>query len=280
MSSIGKIFAIINLALAAAFLGWAANLHMDGRTLAEDLRKEQAARATEKAALNAEIDDLKVRLDQVNNDLTSASSTRDSLKGEKDGLETKYGEAQNNLRNLQGTYTQLKESVASLAGQLENIEKAKDRAVQEMHAAEKARDEALAEKQKSDLARRDAEQAKTRADDRVADLEVALNDSKKANGRLSTDIAALVDATGVSLNEISAVPQIEAMVLQSGSGLVTLNVGSAQKVQRGMTFHVYRGTEYLGQVRVEDVQEKVCAAVPASSASASIRQGDRATTRL
>jgi predicted nucleic acid-binding Zn-ribbon protein len=280
MSSIGKIFAIINLALAAAFLGWAANLHMEGKKLAAELSDEKAARASEKAALDQEIDGLKVQLDQVNNDLTSAGAARDALKGEKADLETKYGETQNNLRNLQGTYTQLKESVASLASQLENIEKSKDRAVQEMHAAEKARDEALSDKQKADLARRDAEQAKTRAEDRVADLEVALNDSKKQNGKLSTDIAALVDATGVSLNEISAVPQIEAMVLQAGSGIVTLNVGSAQKVLRGMTFHVYRGSEYLGQVRVEDVQDKVCAAVPAASASTSIRQGDRATTRL
>jgi len=79
------------------------------------------------------------------------------------------------------------------------------------------------------------------------------------------------------------VPRIDAAVLtvDADENLVWLNVGSNDGVKRGFTFHVYRGSRYKGDVRVENVEDDFCAAVVIMAAESTVMaQGDRATTIL
>ena len=64
------------------------------------------------------------------------------------------------------------------------------------------------------------------------------------------------------------------------SGLVALNVGSAAGVKRGMTFEIFNGRTYKGQVRVENVHENMCSALIVGTPTAAIGQGDSAATNL
>ena len=69
--------------------------------------------------------------------------------------------------------------------------------------------------------------------------------------------------------------------LTCSPGLVMLNVGADNNVQRGFTFEIYRGSTYKGKVRVENVQGKYCSAVIIDSRpGTTIAQGDRAATNL
>jgi hypothetical protein len=60
---------------------------------------------------------------------------------------------------------------------------------------------------------------------------------------------------------------------------VVLNKGSKDGVKAGYTFQIYRGQQYKGQVRVQDVQEGMCSALILNE-KAPIANGDSATTRL
>jgi hypothetical protein len=46
---------------------------------------------------------------------------------------------------------------------------------------------------------------------------------------------------------------IQGLIMEIDQSLVTLSVGSADGVQKGMTFHVVRGSEFLCNVVVTDV---------------------------
>ena len=55
MSSIGKIFTVLNLILAAAFLGWAVHAVNANNEFKTKFEKEQADRAAVEKTLNAEV---------------------------------------------------------------------------------------------------------------------------------------------------------------------------------------------------------------------------------
>ena len=61
----------------------------------------------------------------------------------------------------------------------------------------------------------------------------------------------------------------------------TLNVGSDAGVTAGMTFELYRGSTYKGQVRVQKVLNNMCSAlIVRPVAGQTVGQGDSASTRL
>ena len=64
-------------------------------------------------------------------------------------------------------------------------------------------------------------------------------------------------------------------------GLVSINRGTDDGVERGFTFEIYSGNQYKGQVRVESVQKNICTAIVLRTHSgAAISAGDAAATRI
>ena len=153
------------------------------------------------------------------------------------------------------------------------------------HEAARERDDAQAAAQTAELARRDAAEASQAAQLRIGDLEAARASLQEALAASEMVVATLVEVTGVNIDDIQVQPQIEAAVLDVRHdlppGLVMLNVGRDKEVKRGFTFEIYRGSQYKGQVRVENVQANVCSAIIIRSVGGTtIIQGDRATTYL
>ena len=64
-------------------------------------------------------------------------------------------------------------------------------------------------------------------------------------------------------------PMINASVLSvkkaDGFDLVALNVGSDDDVMRGMTFQIWSGGQYKGEVRVDSVMPGMCSAIVTTS---------------
>jgi ribosome-associated protein len=111
---------------------------------------------------------------------------------------------------------------------------------------------------------------------------VALNSRIAA---LDTQLTTVVELTGVSFDQITAQPAIDATVVRAvheiSPGIVALNRGSSDGVKVGYTFEIYNGNEYKGQVRVENVRAEMCTALVTTSVSGTkIGQGDSAATRL
>ncbi|MEE9297248.1 MAG: hypothetical protein V3W34_20095 [Phycisphaerae bacterium] len=76
---------------------------------------------------------------------------------------------------------------------------------------------------------------------------------------------------------VAAVPKISGHVLFVDGDLVTLSVGSADRVEKGQVFVVFRGTQYIGDVQITDVEPNLSSGRFIRSApGASPRKGDRA----
>ena len=285
MSPIGRIFSVVNLILAALFLGWAANAVATNATYKSKYEKELADHQAEKTELDAALSKLRTEKQEL-----ETKSSR--FMAERDDASARADRTKQDLESEVSKNAQYGADLAKIAATLAEIEASKgklqadkDRAVQMASEAQAARTKAEASQREAEEKLADAQQELTTTKNTVADLEkarVAMEKEKKtADSRLSN----VVSQTGVNLDTVMAMPQIDGRVLDVASdvdpGLISLNVGSTQGVARGFTFEIYDGKTYKGQVRVEYVHPNSSSAIIIRPVSGQkIRQGDSATTRL
>ncbi len=282
MSSIGRIFVILNLILAAAFLGWASTSLARGSEWKQKFEDEKSAHDATRAQLEQEKSALQT-------DLNTVTGVKEGFRTAKETLEREQGDLTRDLEEARKTNDQLRADVsginATLAGYnqtIANLEKAKDAAVTEARDMERQRNAAQAERDKALLAQRGAEEALKTAQNSVADLERQLTSSKKDVAKLDAELQV---AKSQGFEPGLGSKPIEARVLQVNNdlqpGLVALNVGADQGVSRGMTFQIYSGETWKGQVRVEKVEPGMCSAlIMTLRPGQSIVQGDSAATIL
>jgi hypothetical protein len=285
MSAIGRIFIVLNLILSAAFLGWASQTLATTDDYKQQLADANEANATALAEKENEISDLNVRVGEMEDAQRKFRGERDTVTADRDGLRAQLDEEKRNNAQMRTQLDEINATLGDYNATIASLTSQKDAAVQRAHEAENARDDASAAAQAAELAKRDAEEASTMAQTRIGDLESANAKLTSQVSSLETRLTTLAAITGTDPSSVNAVPQIDAAVLEARfdlePGLVMLNVGKNQDVQRGYTFHIYRGSQYKGQVRVENVQDRYCSAVVVGLASGkTITQGDRATTVL
>lgn len=285
MSPIGKIFAVLNLILAAAFLGWASNALTASGKYKSQWEDAVAAHQADTQAwedreneLNAKITELEQARSRFRQEKDDAVNDRDRYKADAEGQEQSNSELRASVDKIQG-------ALEALVAQNKALEGSKSTAVQARQEAEQERDDALTAADEAARAQNEAEQRLTTARRDIAELRA---EKESLMGELSSVQAkfdTVVAQTGISLDELVAQPQIEARVLEVNKeiepGLVALNVGSEQDVKRGYVFHIYRGEQYLGKVRVENVRATMSTAlIQGTYEGREIRQGDAAATRL
>ncbi len=285
MSTIGKILLALNLVLAGAFLGWAAN----SLNKTEELKKSKDA---EIAKLSKQATELQGQLDSAQSSTNTERSAKDAAladsrqyKSDAERLQSDLDAAKRSNEGLRADISKIGESVSGMAGQLEKIDREKTAALESKAEAESARGAAERKAEAAEAAQRDAEEAKTVADMNIAGLEKSLAQSKKDTASVQTKYDTLKGITGVAEGDVTAMPLIEAQVVKVDytmkPGLVALNVGKIAGVTRGHTFEIYSGTTYKGQVKVETVTDDTCAAlVVLAKDGAKMNAGDSASTRL
>ncbi len=285
MSTIGKILLALNLVLAGAFLGWAAN----SLNKTEELKK---AKDAEIAKLSKQSTELQSQLDSAQSSTNTERSAKDAAlaesrqyKSDAERLQSDLDAAKRANEGLRADIAKISESVTGMGNQLEKIDREKTAALEAKAEAESARGAAERKAEAAEAAQRDAEEAKTVADMNIAGLEKALAQSKKETAAVQTKYDTLKGITGVAEGDVTAMPLIQAQVVKVDysikPGLVALNVGKIAGVTRGHTFEIYSGTTYKGQVKVETVTDDTCAAlVVLAKDGATMNAGDSASTRL
>ncbi len=285
MSPIGRIFIVLNLILAAGFLAAASTLVAEG----ESWKVKHDTAVAEATAKQAELDE-QVSALRVENDTTSAEAAtsrdeRDDEKAKSDRLEGQIASLERQLNDQKTVNETNSSSISAIQGTLADVTSSKnqaiasrDKAVEQRNAANAKAEAANSKSEK--LTTENAELNRT-----ITGLNDKLAMAAKTNSSLETQIATLVDVTGVSLDEIRATKLINASVLQAvydvKPGLVALNVGAADGVQRGYTFEIHNGLAYKGQVRVENVHDGMCTAIILRVEDGqTIASGDKASTRL
>lgn len=285
MSPIGKIFIVLNLFLAVAFLGWAAANLSNAQDYKTQLETEQAAHAQTRDDLSKQLETVTNDRNQFEGDLASMRGDRDSVTAERDrnkrDLDDQKGRADANeqrLDTIAGTLAEYASTNTDLIQKLEDANTALASAQDTRHTAENEREAALA-------TQRGLQDDLRQASLQIASLEVDKTSAHKDVMDLETQVQTFVAAFGVPASVLLLQPQIDGAVLMVSHaiqpGLVSINRGSNDGVQRGFIFEIYNGAHYKGQVRVETVQGDMCTAVILKTFEGrSIEQGDNAATRI
>lgn len=285
MSSIGRIFVILNLILAAAFLGWASTMLSKGNEWKQQYEEVQQDLAAANTAHEEELSQMRLTLDEERNEKDANRTARDNAEGDLARVKQELKDAVEANAGLRASITKIEATLGDYNQTIAAMNSAKDAAITEARDLERERDTANDERAAAQQAQRDAEEALANASKRIADLEIALTSSSKDVAQLEAKLSQAVALAGIDLDAISAAPPIEARVLQVNNdlkpGLVALNVGSNQGVQRGFTFQIFRGNVWKGQVRIESVQPGMSSALITNmKPGETIAQGDNASTIL
>ena len=284
MSAIGRIFLILNLVLAAVFLGFASNQLSQQTNATASLKAERDAHEATKKSLGDQLSQKSIEINQLKTDTSALRDDRDQQKLLADRNGQDLAQAKEANAQLRGELTGIKESLNGYNDTIASLNEQKDRLVKEKEDAVTARDAAAADKAKADQARREAEGALVAANNKIVDLEVAVTSANKTVSALDTELKTVYAATNYP-RVGTPQPLVEGAVLGIDTsikpGLLAINKGSNDKVTRGTVFDLYSGSTYKGRARVEIVKEDVCSAlIILSVAGAPVAQGDRATTQL
>lgn len=284
MSPIGRVFIVLNLALSAAFLGFSGFYLHHADSYKKLLEREKTARAEEKqkfeeriATLMSDLDSAKSELQTTNARLNEKISALKAADEENKDLKSRLNKVQASLASVE----------ASLSTMSDTIEKQNQR-TQELEklylAAKQEKEQALSERADMEdrlaVAEADLNKAKTRIEALMG--EIAEKDAAIRDYKVRFDVAV---TKFPALDEIlrGAVPPIDATVanVDPALKLVTITTGSKAEVKKGYTFAIHDGKTYKGEIEIIDVMEGAAVGrIRQLVQGASIRRGDRATTRL
>lgn len=284
MSTIGKFFVVLNLALAALFLGVSASLIGSGeswRKEAETANAQHTAALAEKdkslAAASAERDQFRGEAARM---LTENNGLKADNKALTESLETqtqKNSELTEKLTGIESKLGNLEATNKDQAGQLENLRRTANQMRDERDAAMDARDAANA-------AATQAQQNEKLAMGQVADLQVKLGQATKRAETAETERDIVVQATKVDPAMLGNQPYLEGSVLSvdyaGDNAYVVIDLGSKDELRMGFTFDVFNGSTYKGKIRVETINQSKAGASVMLKGSAPIAAGDRIATRL
>jgi len=285
MSSIGRIFIVLNLFASALFLGWAVKALKTEENYRTKMEADYGTAQERVKTLDTQVADLSAKFQLADGSVKRLTAERDAEKERADSLTNQLADSKRSEQQLTAQLTEIREGLKDYNTQLGTLTASKDRAVEDARNAERAAEEAKATAAEAEIAMRDAQDLARQQEARAAELETTLATTKDQLTSRENEIETIVSTTGISKADFTAVPQIDAAILDAkldvNPGLVILNVGAEQKVTRGMTFDVYRGGTYKGQVRVENVQPKQASALVIRPVKGQkIAQGDSATTRI
>ena len=255
MSSVGKIFVVVNLVLSLLVVGSLGALLQATKATVEENASLQQQMADAEAEFNQQLSDRvaelrsveheKQRLEEDNQDLAVSASNAESAAQKQDA---ENRELDSNLSKLTSNYSLLQ---GDLSARDQTNRDLQDRNDDLTSQAQNALDDA-----------RQAEQARRDAVDRATTLsrQIAMLEDEKAEAMMRAHDAEMlvevaVDA-GFTPSLILGMPTIHAEVadVDSEYGFVILNKGANDGVELGYTFEIYNTEDgYLGQVKVDQV---------------------------
>lgn len=284
MSSIGKIFVILNFGLAFGFLFWASTAVSTNADWKQQHSDEVAAHAESREALEGEAADLQGQLNSERGAKEARSAERDTAQGDATRLKEELDTEKRGNEQLRADLSAIRETLDGYNQTNQALENSKDEAVAEARELERERNDATEAQGSAEAGQANAEESLANANRQIEDLQGSLKSQGQDLATAQATLDTVVAVTGVKLSDFQAQPDISARVLQVDyslePGLVALNVGSGAGVKRGMTFQIYNGSTYKGEVKVENVREDMCSALVTGSTGAVIGQGDSAATRL
>lgn len=289
MSSLTKIFVVINLVLAIMFCGFTMSLYAKRvdynerwqTTLREkaDMEKKKNEEIKGLTDVNTKLkSDLDAKTTEFNNQKADFEKTQVALKS----AEARTSDVEADNRFLLTQNQAKDDALAARAAQIEEMHKL---LLDQQQALEIA-------KQHEVTATNNRVEAENQLNAVKEQFMAVMKEKKKIEDDLahSTWILDTLQARGIDVATMvisadQAMPAIPAKVLavDKDVNLVMLSVGRNDSVKKGYTFSVFRNEKFVGKVRVEKVYDDMCAGVILKNykvGDAEIQEGDDANTRL
>jgi hypothetical protein len=285
MSTIAKIFTVLNVILAAAFLGWAANTVQLNNEFKAKYESEQAAHNETKKLLGDDKSALAAKLTEANEARVRLQQQVEEAKAENSRVDNDNKANASRIETMEADYKKIAGTLEGLQADSKAAHEAQLKAQAAQHDAESKAKEATAAQLAAEAKASGLDGELIAAKEEIANKEKALAAAEKEREKVKTELATVVQVTGYKLSDIQAMPLIEGKILavEMGvePGLVSINRGESAQVKRGYTFEIFDGATYKGQARVEYVYGDMCSAVLVRKVKGeTIRQGDGAATRL
>lgn len=276
MSTVAKILVVLNLGLAAAFLGSASNYLAHQETFRVALTKEKASHEATKRDKDDIISREQDRVRKLGTDLTTSQN--------------KQGEAETAKQHLEAENKHLKEAFAQLAGDLDRAQKSIESMTKTIDSNRTLIDQINAANNELRENLRAAQGDRDAAVAMVNSLELQLQRETEKGRDLEQKIAVVTEASQRMSFELNwfkerypgasaqAQPPHDGRVLaaDSGKNVFVISLGEEDGVQPGFQYIVSRGDEYVGTIQIDDVQAKQAAGFAIKGMSkGDIRRGDR-----
>lgn len=266
MSTLSKVFVVVNFVLAIVFMVASLVLYAKKVDWVEATRKSAELRAEETEArqrIEKEYTDYKLATSQ---ELTRLKQVKGEQDLKIDGLTAELETAKQKNDKLDSAVEGINSKISDVRAELKDQAEANKKLEQANKALRAERDEAI-------LARDFADSTAIEA---VSDLKAAqqelLQMSKEVRRLVERNMeqSVLVEAARkqgfdpkMLVGSPSGTPPVTGRVLEVEEevGIVILNVGETKNVRPGMEFVISRGSKYITKVRVRNIYEDMCSAV-------------------
>lgn len=207
------------------------------------------------------------------------NNTELNYKNEKErraDLERQLGEYSNKFASMQEDIKDINERLAEKDNHIAELDKEKENLKLIKEEAIKDREEAKEEQQRLELALSDLQ-------GEMAEKEKLLQRSEKELSEARMIIKSVQDS-GVSITSIfqrTKPMNGQVVAVSKEVNIVMLSVGEDEGVAKGDKFTVYRGSQFIGQVVVEEPYKDMSAArIIKDMTTKEIQKGDSVTTRI
>ena len=285
MSTIAKVFVVVVFALSIAFA-------VSSALLMNQQDKQQKAYADLKTSSKSEADRLTSELQKATDDcsdkakqLTKAkddvsrlTSEKEALEKDKAQLQTDNANKEKRLNELGTSFAAIKTGIGDWAQRNEKLQKELGDLQVGLAKAQEELRTTKADCEKAKLDRDEAIKKQADAEGRKKDIEDQLIRAKELLAKLEAS-----GAINVSEAILGVQKPIDGRVLEVDptNNVVVISVGKDQGVGLGYSFTVYRADEYIGEIKVEQLQNDLAGATPvAGTLKSEIRKGDNVTTRI
>jgi len=283
MSQLARLFVVLNFLLAAGFLYSAAMFLGLNHEWKKNHEKVSAELKSEKEASARRESTQKTRIDELTHESAALKDERSTLASKKESLEkenlqhladkkekdTAFAKEQGNVASAQEA---LKRTQDELNKRTEEANKLRADAATAQGNERKVNDEL--EKAKTEIRNRDntiaeLEKTKTTQGEQIAELEIV----KKIAIDNGVDITNLLAKAPIANAQVIGVDM--------GMKLVQVNAGKDKQVSRGAKLDIVRGSKYIGQIKIDQVDPTSSAGtIQVLSQGETVQVGDRATNTI
>lgn len=254
MTTTAKVFVVVNLVLAVLTFGAAGALLGAQNDYKMELKTQRQTATQKENDLQSKIDKLNTEIQSKMQQVSEAVAAQNSAQTEADSFKNQLASAKTANDKLTSTNETLAKNVTALQQVVD-----KDRTV--MEDAKKSQEEAV----KNALAYRQQLQQETA---RRADLEAQLasaNDQTKGLSAQLGDVQAklrdcefwLSKAKEQGFRVGAASTGSAGRVIAVDGNLVSISVGSEDNVKMGDNYNLYRGSSYVGQIKIIKVMKSM-----------------------